>query len=192
MEVVNKYIKDLVPYENNPRDNTEAVDYVAESISKFGFQVPIIVDNKNVIVAGHTRLLAAKKLKLKKVPCIVADDLTEEQIKAFRIIDNKVAENARWDYTKLSQEMAELGDLDWQALGFSDFELDLIDNRLLEVEESVAQVDESQYDQNNTVLDTKPKKAEPANKEPVKIKKIQCPCCGKLLNYNPSLVGGSK
>lgn len=97
MNIVELSIHDLVPYENNPRNNLEAVEYVANSIEKFGFKVPIVVDTNNVIVAGHTRYMASKKLGLETVPCIVADDLTEEQIKAFRLADNKVSEIATWD-----------------------------------------------------------------------------------------------
>ena len=85
MEIINKNISDLKPYENNPRNNDEAVDVVAASIKEFGFKVPIIIDNDNVIVCGHTRYKAAKKLKLENVPCIIADDLTDAQIKAFRL-----------------------------------------------------------------------------------------------------------
>ena len=88
MEIKNLKIQDLKPYEKNPRKNDEAVNFVAESIKQFGFKVPIIIDKNNVIVAGHTRFKAAKKLGISEVPCIVADDLTEEQIKAFRLADN--------------------------------------------------------------------------------------------------------
>ena len=98
-------INDLIPYENNPRINDNAVDAVANSIKEFGFKVPIVVDKNNVIVAGHTRLKAAQKLGLEEVPVIVADDLTEEQIKAFRLVDNKVSELANWDFSKLEVEL---------------------------------------------------------------------------------------
>lgn len=101
-------IEDLKPYENNPRKNDKAVDAVAESIKNFGFKVPIIVDKDNVIVAGHTRYKASKKLGLEEVPVIVADDLTKEQIKAFRLADNKVSELAEWDFDKLDEELANI------------------------------------------------------------------------------------
>lgn len=78
MNIQDISIKDLKPYEKNPRHNDQAVDYVAESIKQFGFKVPIVVDKDNVIVAGHTRYKAAKKLGINVVPCIIADDLTEE------------------------------------------------------------------------------------------------------------------
>lgn len=120
MEIINMLLTDLVPYEKNPRKNDEAVKYVAESIRQFGFKVPIIVDLDGVIVAGHTRYKAAKKLKLKEVPCIVADDLTDEQIKAFRLADNKVAEKSEWDFDLLSDELEGIFDIDMELFGFED------------------------------------------------------------------------
>ena len=118
MKIVEKRVTDLIPYENNPRKNDEAVPYVAESIKNFGFKVPIIVDKNNVIVAGHTRLKAAERLGLDKVPCIVADDLTEEQIKASRLADNKVSEFAEWDTKELGFEIDSILEIDMAAFGF--------------------------------------------------------------------------
>lgn len=120
MEIINMLLTELVPYEKNPRKNDEAVKYVAESIRQFGFKVPIIIDKDGVIVAGHTRYKAAKNLKMKEVPCIVADDLSDEQIKAFRLADNKVAEKAEWDFDLLSDELEGLFDIDMEAFGFDD------------------------------------------------------------------------
>lgn len=97
MNIIEMNVDELIPYENNPRKNDEAVEKVALSISAFGFKVPIVVDANNVIVTGHTRLKAAKKLGITTVPVIKADDLTDEQIKAFRLADNKVAEFSQWD-----------------------------------------------------------------------------------------------
>ena len=94
MEIIYKNINDLIPYENNPRLNDEAVEYVKNSIKEFGFKVPIVIDKDNVIIAGHTRIKASKELGIKDIPCIIADDLTEEQVKAFRLADNKVAEKS--------------------------------------------------------------------------------------------------
>ena len=94
MNVTNIDIDKLIPYVNNPRNNQDAVDKVASSIKEFGFKVPIVIDKNNVVVTGHTRLLTSKKIGLKEVPCIIADDLTDAQIKAFRIADNKVSEYA--------------------------------------------------------------------------------------------------
>ena len=120
-QIVYKKVADLIPYENNPRNNDEAVEYVANSIKQFGFQVPCVIDKDNVVVAGHTRLKACKRLGIKEVPCIVADELTDDQIKAFRIADNKVGEVATWDNQKLAEELADI-DLDMDMFG--EFELD--------------------------------------------------------------------
>lgn len=119
MQVIEKKISDLIPYENNPRKNDIAVDAVMASIKEFKFRVPIIIDKDGVIVAGHTRLKAAQKLGLKTVPCIVADDLTPEQIRAFRLADNKVGELAEWDFEKLDLELEEL-DFDMTPFGFDE------------------------------------------------------------------------
>lgn len=118
LEIVYKSTSELVPYEKNPRNNKEAVEYVANSIKEFGFKNPIIIDKDNVIVCGHTRLLAAQKLKIKNVPCIYADDLTEEQIKAFRLADNKASEIADWDMNLLADELDDIFNLDMEAFGF--------------------------------------------------------------------------
>lgn len=107
----------LKPYDNNPRLNDNAVDSVANSIKEFNFQVPLVITKDNVIVAGHTRYKASKKLGLEKVPCIVADDLNDDQIKAFRLADNKVSELAEWDFSKLEMELAEI-DLDMSLFNF--------------------------------------------------------------------------
>ena len=120
-------IEELIPYANNPRHNDgEAVDRVAASISEYGFKNPIIIDKNNVIVAGHTRLKAAKKLHIDEVPIIRADDLTPAQIKAFRLAENRVSEYASWDNELLSIELEELQELDFDLdlTGFEDFEIE--------------------------------------------------------------------
>ena len=122
MQIEEVNTSELIPYSNNPRNNDGAVEAVAASIKEFGFKVPIIIDNDNVIVAGHTRLKAAQKLGLVNVPCIKADDLTPEQLKAFRLADNKVGELATWDFDKLEEELDAL-DMDMSAFGF-DFDDD--------------------------------------------------------------------
>ena len=118
MKIINIPADQLIPYENNPRNNSSAVDAVANSILEFGFLVPVVIDHNNVIAAGHTRLLAAKKLRLREIPCVRADDLTEEQIRAFRLADNKTAELASWDFVKLDLEMSEIHSLDMADFGF--------------------------------------------------------------------------
>lgn len=117
MEITQVHVDDLIPYENNPRDNDGAVDAVAASIREFGFKVPIVADREKVIVAGHTRLKAAKQLGIEWVPVIIADDLTEEQVKAFRLADNKTGELANWDFAKLEEELAGL-ELNMEQFGF--------------------------------------------------------------------------
>jgi site-specific DNA-methyltransferase (adenine-specific) len=118
MQIVYKKVDELIPYINNPRRNDDAVDKVASSIKHFGFKVPIVIDQQNEIVAGHTRLKAAKKLGIKEVPCIVADDLDDNQIKAFRLADNKVSEAAAWDDELLGIEMFSINDIDLTDFGF--------------------------------------------------------------------------
>lgn len=120
MKIIDKKPEDLVPYINNPRINDEAVPYVKESINKFGFKVPIVIDKNNVIVAGHTRLKAALELHLETVPCIIADDLTEDQIRAFRLADNKTAELSSWNFEALRDELDSIYDLDMDDFGFDE------------------------------------------------------------------------
>lgn len=130
----NKAIKDIVPYEKNPRKNDDAVKYVIESIKEFGFKIPIVIDKDNIIVCGHTRYKAAKKLKMREVPCIIADDLTDEQIKAFRLADNKVAEKSEWDFGLLAEELDGILDIDMALFdfdidtGFSDTEEETVED----------------------------------------------------------------
>lgn len=128
MQIEMKKVSDLIPYINNPRNNENAIDKVASSIKEFGFKVPIVIDKDNVVVTGHTRLLASKKLGLEEVPCVVATDLSKAQIKAFRIADNKVSEYATWDNDMLKVELEELEELDFNLgelnIDFSDFNLD--------------------------------------------------------------------
>jgi hypothetical protein len=116
MEIESISVKKIVPYPNNPRKNDDSVQYVAESIKEFGFKVPIVIDKNNVIVAGHTRLKAAESLGLKEVPCIRASDLSEEQVRAFRIADNKVSEHSKWDLGKLELELEDIT-IDMSAFG---------------------------------------------------------------------------
>lgn len=117
MEVFEMRAEDLTPYENNPRINDEAVEKVAASIKEFGFKVPIIIDRDGVIIAGHTRLKAAQVLGMETVPVIRADDLTPDQVKAFRLADNKVGEFSMWDFEALEAELAAV-EMDMSAFGF--------------------------------------------------------------------------
>ncbi|MHC4402007.1 MAG: ParB N-terminal domain-containing protein [Planctomycetota bacterium] len=126
MEIISMPIEDVIPYERNPRHNDRAVDAVARSIKEFGFRQPIVVTEDYVIIVGHTRWKAALKLGLQTVPVHVARGLTPEQIRAYRIADNKLGELADWDDARLVEELRELEALsmDLTVLGFSQEELD--------------------------------------------------------------------
>ena len=119
MNIIQMKIRNIKPYKNNPRKNDAAVEFVMKSIQEFGYLVPIVIDKNNEIVAGHTRYKALKKLGFQEVPCVVADELTDEQVKAFRIADNSVSDVAEWDIVKLTQEMADI------SLDLGEFGLDL-------------------------------------------------------------------
>lgn len=117
MQIVEKELTWLKPYANNPRDNASAVEPVANSIKEFGFKVPIVATSDGEIINGHTRFKASKMLGLKKVPVIIADDLTEKQIKAFRLADNKTGELADWNDELLAKELEKL-DFNLEQFGF--------------------------------------------------------------------------
>lgn len=155
MDILELKIEELVPYENNPRVNDQAVEKVAASIREFGFKVPIVIDKDNVIVAGHTRLEAAKLLGLDVIPCIKADDLTEAQVREFRIIDNKSQELADWDLDIMRAELESITGIDMSEFGFL----------IQEIE------------------DQKKKDAENKKKENEKkvVKEIRCPRCGRVV-----------
>ena len=126
MKLQIKYIEieKVKPYKNNPRRNDKAIEIVKKSIKEFGFKNPIILDKNMEIIAGHTRLLAARELKFKEVPYILANDLTKSQVKAFRIMDNKSAEMADWDLDLLREEFYDLeGSATFNLTGFSGEEI---------------------------------------------------------------------
>lgn len=144
MNVQEIKLKDIKPYGKNPRKNDQSVDKVANSIKEFGFKVPIVIDKNNVIVCGHTRYKAAKKLGLSVVPCVVADDLTEEQIKAYRLADNKVGEDSEWDFDLLGEELDGIFDIDMSDFGFDlseeEEETEIIEDEVPEEVEPVAKM----------------------------------------------------
>ena len=150
MKIVEKKLNEITPYDKNPRKNDEAVPFVANSIKEFGFKVPIVIDKDGVIVAGHTRYKAAQSLGMKSVPCIVADDLSPEQVKAFRLADNKVGEIAGWDFDLLDMELDGIS-LDMSEFGFIKDEFDA-----------------DSFFENNEDLSTEKK-----------VKEITCPHCGE-------------
>lgn len=136
MQIVYRNVSDLIPYVNNARKNDHAVDAVASSIKNYGFKQPIVIDSQSEVVAGHTRLKAAKKLNMEQVPCIIADDLTPAQIKAYRIADNKVAELSEWDMELLKVELEDIE-------GFTGFEVEELDD--------LNQINEDYSDKNNEI-----------------------------------------
>lgn len=121
MDVVSMPLDQIIPYDKNPRKNKSAVDAVANSIHEFGFKQPIVVDKDHVVIAGHTRLLAARKLGMSSAPVLIADDLTPAQAAAYRLADNKVAELATWDMQLLEGELEKLAgcDIDMTLFGFT-------------------------------------------------------------------------
>lgn len=128
MKIVQRPLESLTPYKKNPRKNDAAVPATMESIRRYGFRQPIVVDKDGVIVAGHTRYRAALKLGLKTVPVVVADDLTPEQIRAYRLADNKVGELAEWDETLLAEELLLIDEEPMELFGFEDVDLNLGDD----------------------------------------------------------------
>lgn len=155
LKIVYRKPEELLEYDNNPRNNEEAVGKVAESIRQFGFKVPILIDQNNIIIAGHTRKLAAEELGLTQIPCICVEDLSEQQVKAFRLADNKVAEFSSWDPDKLTDELADIMDIDMTIFDFPDMALDELDVK-----------DEDFLQDTEIVKDRTPKT-------------IVCPHCGK-------------
>lgn len=161
MDIQELPLSAVKPYSSNPRVISDiAIDKVALSIKEYGFRIPIIIDKDNVIVAGHTRYKAAVKLGLETVPCIIVDDLTPEQIKAFRIADNKTAEFSTWDNELLKIELEELKafDLNLEMTGLDDWEIDNLLNPV------------SDIDLQDFFVEKEQKEKEP--------KKVKCPSCG--------------
>jgi len=125
MKVTEVNINLIKPYNDNPRVNEDAIEVVQKSLQEFGFQQPLVLDKNYEIIVGHTRFNASKRLGLKEVPCVIAENLSKERIKAYRIMDNKSAEFASWNYGLLTKEMTDLlqADYDLDFTGFTDEEL---------------------------------------------------------------------
>ena len=145
MDIKIMRVADIIPYAKNPRKNDSAVDAVAASIKEFGFKVPVVIDSEGVIVSGHTRVKAAKRLGIEEVPCVVADDLSPEQIKAFRLADNKVSEAAKWDDGLLAGELGDILNIDMSAFGFEMPDLEADEGGEPEVEFSEELREEHNY-----------------------------------------------
>lgn len=151
MTIVMKNIAEIKPYENNPRYNESAIDAVASSIKEFGWKQPLVIDKDNVIVVGHTRWLAAKKLGLSEIPCLIASDLTDEQIAAYRLVDNKTNELATWDFEKLKTELESISDIDMSQFGFEELEASLDDVKDDEFDEQGA-ISETPYSKKGDIF----------------------------------------
>lgn len=151
MTIVMKNIAEIKPYENNPRHNESAIDAVASSIKEFGWKQSLVIDKDNVIVVGHTRWLAAKKLGLNEVPCLIASDLTDEQIAAYRLADNKTNELATWDFEKLKTELESISDIDMSQFGFEELEASLDDVKDDEFDEKGA-ISETPYSKKGDIF----------------------------------------
>lgn len=161
MKVENKPIDTIKPYENNPRDNDDAINAVANSIHEFGWQQPIVVDKDNVIIAGHTRYKAAQSLGLKEVPVVVASNLSDQQVKAYRLADNKTAELADWDTKKLDEELQDILDIDMTDFGFDeDIEFDPADDVDTRIDEP------TDIDEDDDLIE------------------VKCPKCGEVFKVN--------
>lgn len=150
MKIQERKLETIKPYPNNPRRNDEAVQAVAASIREFGFKQPIVVDKDGVIIVGHTRYKAAKELGMDTVPVLVADDLTEDQARAYRLADNKTGELAGWDFGLLQSEMDEI-EMDLSGFGF-------------------------ELDQRDVTVSLDDLEGDPKEPEP---KRIRCPLCGE-------------
>lgn len=134
LNIVYKNIKELKPYKKNAKKHPkEQVEQIANSIKEFGFTQPVIVDKNNCVVAGHGRILGAKKAGLKQVPTVMLEDLTEEQIKAYRLVDNKLNES-EWDEGLLKDSLDEIFEMDMEIFGFS---MDVLEDETIEVEPEV-------------------------------------------------------
>lgn len=163
LKVENKPIDSIKPYENNPRDNDDAINAVANSIHEFGWQQPIVVDKDNVIIAGHTRYKAAQSLGLKEVPVVVASNLSDQQVKAYRLADNKTAELADWDTKKLDEELQDILDIDMTDFGFDeDIEFDPADDVDTRIDEP------TDIDEDDDLIE------------------VKCPKCGEVFKVNDS------
>lgn len=158
MKVVNKKLEEIKEYENNPRKNDKSVNALIESIKEFGFQVPVILDRTDTIICGHTRYKAATRLNLKEIPCLYADNLNEEQIKAFRLVDNKTNELSEWDFEKLADELSEIADIDMSMFEFPELNLDELN------------ISDEDFLQDTQIVKDKPK-----------AKTVVCPKCGEEL-----------
>lgn len=151
-KIVYKKLADLKRYKNNPRKNEEAVQVVKDSIASFGFKVPLVITEDNVIVCGDTRYQASELLGLEEIPCIIADDLSEDQINAFRLVDNKTSEFAEWDFDLLEEELKSIQEIDMSQF---DFDMDFLEDDLEEEKEEKKKLTDEFLIPPLSVFDTK-------------------------------------
>lgn len=167
MNIVDISPEELVFYENNPRDNDEAVPIIANSIERFGFKVPVMIDSNKVIICGHTRVKAALNLGLETVPCIIEDEMSEEDIRAFRIVENKTHELSFWDSSLLRQEMDALDEIEWEDFGFDEVQ-GLSDEEMQQF-----------FADTGSAKTTSPKPTDSVMVDSSEPEMVQCPHCGE-------------
>lgn len=167
MNIVDINPEELVFYENNPRDNDEAVPIIANSIERFGFKVPVMIDSNKVIICGHTRVKAALNLGLETVPCIIEDEMSEEDIRAFRIVENKTHELSFWDSSLLRQEMDALDEIEWEDFGFDEAQ-GLSDEEMQQF-----------FADTGSAKTTSPKPTDSVMVDSSEPEMVQCPHCGE-------------
>lgn len=167
MNIVDINPEELVFYENNPRDNDEAVPIIANSIERFGFKVPVMIDSNKVIICGHTRVKAALNLGLETVPCIIEDEMSEEDIRAFRIVENKTHELSFWDSSLLRQEMDALDEIEWGDFGFDEAQ-ELSDEEMQQF-----------FADSGSAKTTSPKPTDSVAVDSSESEMVQCPHCGE-------------
>lgn len=182
----------IIPYAKNPRINDLAVAGLASSIKEFGFQQPLVIDSENTIIAGHTRLKAAIKLGLEKVPCVVANELTPTQIKAYRILDNKLSEKSQWDNDLLAAELTDLADFDFEPfdvdfsiIGFGIEDVptpELSDQDKLPFREMTFTLHDDQYDEISRALSKAKKIGVPVCKNQNENGNAIAFICGRFIN----------
>ena len=155
MNVKQLPIKDITPYANNPRKHDRSLPKVKASIKEFGFKQPIVVDKENVIIVGHTRYQASLDLGLKKVPVVVASDLTNAQVKAYRIADNKVAQDSEWDIDLLKLELGEIdkSNIAVDITGFSKAEIESLNLDTVNVTGGLTEISNESENNEDTIYE---------------------------------------
>lgn len=180
MQVVNIPIERIKPYKHNPRKIKSAIEPVAESIKEFGFKQPIVLDKNNVIIIGHVRYEAAKRLGMSEVPCVIAKNLSKQQVKALRLVDNRTREMSKWDYDKLVEELGDIGKpIDMTKFGFS-FSDEINDNSTND--EVVSEYPEEENTEDNNEESSHDVSDSCKTQEKEQTYEFVCPKCGHKFN----------